>query len=121
MGYAGSMSSDAPHPSLLNRVARRLSRVRKVAADGLEAIRVEASHPGRPQPHRVGRNPAWQTEEDRQADRATPSVEYRPGGDTGVDPYARPTQDGAAGDDAWYLKGEHEGWDQTNPTSKDED
>ena len=37
---------------------------------------------------------------------------------TSVDPLARPAQDGTAGDDAWYLQGENEGWDQTDPGGK---
>lgn len=115
------MSDDRTHPSVLNRVARRLSRIRKVAEDSLEALREEANHPGHPQPHLAGRNPFWQTEDDREAARATPSAEYRPGGDTGVDPLERPARDGTAGGDAWYLQGEHEGWDETDPDSSEDE
>ncbi len=113
------MPSDKPHrPSLLNRVARRLEGLRERGAEAARLVREEAAHPGEPQPHLRARAPLHQTAEDRAADAAAPSVEYRPGGDTSVDPLARPAQDGTAGDDAWYLQGENEGWDQTDPDPK---
>ncbi len=110
------MSKDPPRRSLLNRVARRVSRIRKRAEQSISALQQEASHPGRPQPHMVGRNEFWQSDDDRKAAAATPSATYRPGGDPSVDPHARPDNDGAAGDDAWYLRGDDEGWSDTNPT-----
>ncbi len=126
--------------SLLNRVARRVGKVLQRAEDGIAVVREEASHPGRPQPHRVARNPVWRDADDRAADASAAdtsaadtsaadtsaadtaqSAAYRPGGDTAVDPYARPADDGVAGDDAWYLRGDNEGWSATNPGGDGDD
>ena len=105
-----------PRRSLLNRVARRLADLRRVAEDGVQALKTEAAHPGEPQPHRRGHNPFHQTVADLAAAEGTPSAAYQPGGDTSVDPLARPVQDGTAGDDAWYLQGQDEGWTETDPS-----
>lgn len=116
------MSDSKPtHPSVLNRVARRLSRLRKRAEEGIQALNDEASHPGEPQPHRRGHSPFHRTVADLDAAEQTPSAAYRPGGDPTVDPLARPAQDHRAGQDAWYLQGEDEGWTATNPTHSDDD
>lgn len=109
------MKNDAPHPSLVNRVARRLRRIRGLAGETLAALQTEAAHPGEPQPHRRGHNPFHRTVADLDAAEAMPSAEYRPGGDSSVDPFARPADDEAAPDDAWYLRDDKEGWSRTNP------
>jgi len=111
------MATDPPRRSLLNRVARRLSGLGDKVRQGVDAVRDEARHPGKPQPHREGRDPVWRTAADREADRAAPSTPYAPGGDPGVDPFAPPVHDGTAGGEAWYLNGEDpdEGWRETDP------
>lgn len=104
-----------PHRSLLNRVARRLAALRERGAEVVQVVREEAAHPGEPQPHLRARHPIHRTDADREAAAAAPSAVYQPGGNPQVDPLARPTQDGTAGDDAWYLQGNNEGWDRTDP------
>lgn len=116
------MSADRPpRPSLLNRVARRLSDLRRLADDGVHALKEEAAHPGEPQPHRRGHNPFHQTVADLEAAEGAPSAAYQPGGDRSVDPLARPANDGTAGDDAWYLQGQDEGWTETDPSPPAQD
>ncbi|MCB9778892.1 MAG: hypothetical protein H6742_10045 [Alphaproteobacteria bacterium] len=106
--------------SLLNRVAGRLSKVRSLVRDSAHALNEEAAHPGEPQPHRRGHNPFHQTVADLEAAEATPRAVYQPGGDTSADPFARNDQDATESGNAWYLEGDHDGWDETNPGKKDD-
>lgn len=112
--------TDRRHPSLLNRISRRLAGLGQKAREGVQLVQDEARHPGEPLPARRSRDPLHRTADDRAADAATPSAVYRPGGDTTVDPLAPPDTDPTAGADPWYLQGKDEGWSDTNPTAKDD-
>ena len=110
---------------LLSRVKGRIKRQVEAVKGVLGAVQEEAKYPGRPQPHMAARNPLWGGEEDAppagvepQAD--APAVSSTAGAPA-VDPYAEPArgeEEAPGGGQFWFLEGETDGWDETNPGLK---
>ncbi len=76
---------------LIRRIARKVKK-------GLDDIKDEANHPGRPAGHRESENPYWEKPEDKPpADEKTSQKS-----------------------DFWFLDGDNDGWDDTNPTDDKE-
>jgi len=124
---------------LRDRIKGRLNRLR----GGIDALKDEAKHPGRPADHRIAGNPFYESEADRQAREeassaaavrtaeraaAAPSQpptdpEPSPSPVTSAlpDPNVRPGGDATDQDAFWFLDGTDvdDGWDQTNPSKPD--
>lgn len=92
---------------LRDRLKGRLKSIR----EGVKEIHEEARHPGRPAPHMVPRNKLWAAEEGKSP---PPSPEQAAAPE--IDPFK---QKAAVKEDQefWFLEGDNEGWDQTNPTA----
>ena len=95
---------------LRDRLKGRLKSIR----DGVKEIHEEARHPGRPAPHMVPRNKLWAAEEGK-----SPPPPAEKSSSPEIDPYKRKA---AVKEDQefWFLEGDNEGWDQTNPTPENE-
>lgn len=73
------------------------SKVKK----GLKAVRDEAAHPGRPQPHKESKNPFWEKPEDKLK------------ADAKQAPEATKSKDESK--EFWFLDGsDADGWESTN-------
>lgn len=90
------------------------SQIKSKIKEGLKNIKSlaflihdEASHPGRPQPHMAARNPMWGGEDSPPEE---PPIEHEL-------PEERMAPDGG---EFWFLKGDAEGWHETNPGLKPE-
>jgi hypothetical protein len=90
---------------LRDRIKGRLKSIR----EGAKEIHEEARHPGRPAPHMVPRNKLWAAEEGK-----SPPPPPEQASKQEIDPFKR--QDAVKEDqEFWFLEGDNEGWDQTNP------
>ena len=76
-----------------------LSRIKGTIKAGIGAVNEEAKHPGRPPAHKVQQNPFHRDEAARQASAAADKDRGKNAGE------ATP----------WYLDGQNDGWDDTNP------
>ena len=100
---------------LLRKLARKV-------VDGVQAVREEAKHPGRPQGFKASTNPFYQEPEERLAhekekERIREEAEAsRAAAEAKADPGHTPPNEATEGT-PWYLKGEQAdpGWDETNP------
>lgn len=102
---------------ILGKVKGSIKRRMEAVRDVVGAVQEEAKYPGRPQPHMAARNPLWGGESG-----AAPT-EREPAAPPPIDPYASPTrgeEEAPGGGDFWFLEGETEGWEQTNPGKKED-
>jgi hypothetical protein len=77
-----------------------LSRIKDKVKSGLGAVNEEAKHPGRPPAHKVSSNAFHRDEAARAAGDAADKDRKKNAGE----------------DKPWYLDGDNDGWDHTNPT-----
>lgn len=76
-----------------------LSKLKDKVKAGISAVNDEAKHPGRPPSHKVDQNAFHRDEAARVAAEAADKSRKKNAGD----------------DKPWYLDGENDGWDDTNP------
>jgi hypothetical protein len=76
-----------------------LTRIKDKVKAGISAVSEEAKHPGRPPGHKVQQNPFHRDEASRLAAEAADKARKKNAGD----------------DQPWYLDGQNDGWDDTNP------
>ncbi len=74
-----------------------LSRIKDKVKAGLGAVNEEAKHPGRPPAHKVSQN-VFHRDDPPAAAKTEPDRKKNAGEDK-----------------PWYLDGENDGWDDTNP------
>ncbi len=79
-----------------------LSRIKDKVKAGLAAVNDEAKHPGRPPAHKASSNPFHRDEAARVASEAADKGRKKNAGE----------------DKPWYLDGENDGWDDTNPNEE---
>lgn len=90
----------------------------KRVATGIGAIKQDATHPGRPPTFRAAANPFVAEPEDRiaheKAKEAIRAAAVKKPAATTPGP-TLPTPAATATERPWYLDGENDGWDETNP------
>jgi hypothetical protein len=86
-----------------------LRNLAKKVVGGVKAVREEAKHPGRPPTFKASENPFVREPEEKIAhDKAKAEIKADAKGKN------------AATDKPWYLDGQNDGWDETNPGEKKE-
>ena len=108
---------------ILKRIKGRVSSSVELVKEGISAIQEEAKYPGRPPSHRAADDPLWQDSppqdaapQDAAPKEAVPAPKPPP-----VPAEERPVEEEAPGGGAfWFLDGENDGWEETNPTEGDE-
>lgn len=94
----------------------------KKVVSGIQAVREEAKHPGRPQGFKASTNPFYQEPEERIAlEKEKAAIRAAAEAAKAAEPGHAPPNEATQGT-PWYLKGEQadEGWDETNPSVGDE-
>lgn len=97
---------------LRDRLKERLKKGLKNIKALASVVHEESKYPGRPQPHMAARNPMWGGDESppessSEIQQETSSVETFPEDERAPD-----------GGQFWFLKGDAEGWHETNPGQK---
>jgi hypothetical protein len=103
---------------ILKRIKGRVSSGVELVKEGISAIQEEAKYPGRPPSHRAADDPLWQ--DSPRPDPATKETVPAPKPPP-VPAEERPVEEEAPGGGAfWFLDGENDGWEETNPNEGDE-
>jgi len=103
---------------ILKRIKGRVSTSVELVKEGISAIQEEAKYPGRPPGHRAADDPLWKDSppQDAAPKEAVPAAKTPP-----VPAEQRPVEEEAPGGGTfWFLDGENDGWDDTNPNEGDE-
>ena len=101
---------------ILKKIKGRVSSGVELVKEGITAIQEEAKYPGRPPGHRAADDPHWK---DSPAASSAPSAEPK---EPPAPAVPRPVEEEAPGGGRfWFLDGENDGWEETNPGESDED
>ena len=105
---------------ILKRIKGRVSTGVELVKEGMSAIQEEAKYPGRPPGHRAADDPLWK-DPGQQEEASAPTKEADAPKPPPVPAEQRPVEEEAPGGGAfWFLDGENDGWEETNPTEGDE-
>ena len=101
-----------------SKIKERIQDIRALA----KVVQDEATHPGRPQPHIVARNPLWGGESGEKLADTPKKTAPQDTVQEAKSPISKPEQkasnsddDSSDDEDFWYLRGDNEGWSDLNP------
>ncbi len=106
---------------ILKRIKGRVSTGVDLVKEGITAIQEEAKYPGRPPGHRAVDDPLWKDPAAKKEEAAAPTRKAATPKPPHVPAEPRPVEEEAPGGGAfWFLDGENDGWEETNPSEGDE-